>query len=51
MWRRISEVVSDHDHLAVSAMTEDGEGHGEVLRDCWVIFGLDDLELSFSFTF
>lgn len=34
-----SEVVSDHDHLAVSAMTEDGEGHGEVhkrlLGDFW----------------
>lgn len=25
-----SEVVSDHDHLAMSAMTEDGEGHGKV---------------------
>lgn len=25
-----SEVVSDRDHLAISAMTEDGEGCGEV---------------------
>lgn len=27
---RSSEVVSAHDHLAMSAMTEDGEGHGKV---------------------
>lgn len=46
-----SEVVPDHDHLAMSAMTEDGEGLGEVHRDCWAVFGLDDLEFSFSFTF
>lgn len=25
-----SEVVSDHAHLAMSAMTEDGQGHWEV---------------------
>lgn len=34
-----SEAVSDHGHLAVSAMTEDGEAHGEVhkrlLGDFW----------------